>query len=70
MVLEGGRIVESGSYRELVGREGSRFRALMAAQLSATVVEQEPEKDEEADWEPVEFEEIVDSIEEKEQKKN
>lgn len=30
-----GRITESGSYRELVGRKDSRFRALMAAQLSA-----------------------------------
>lgn len=35
VVMEGGRIVESGSYRELVVREGSRFRALMAAQLTA-----------------------------------
>jgi len=33
--MEGGRIAESGSYRELVAREGSRFRALMAAQLTA-----------------------------------
>jgi len=33
--MEGGRIVESGAYRELVAREGSRFRALMAAQLTA-----------------------------------
>lgn len=30
-----GRITESGTYRELVGRKDSRFRALMAAQLSA-----------------------------------
>lgn len=30
-----GRISESGTYRELVGRKDSRFRALMAAQLSA-----------------------------------
>ncbi|KAF9450097.1 hypothetical protein P691DRAFT_666011 [Macrolepiota fuliginosa MF-IS2] len=47
VVLEGGRIVESGSYRELAGREGSRFRTLMAAQLSAAAVEQEGEKESE-----------------------
>lgn len=35
VVLEGGRITESGTYRELVGRENSRFRTLMAAQLNA-----------------------------------
>ncbi|KAF8548384.1 P-loop containing nucleoside triphosphate hydrolase protein [Imleria badia] len=35
VVLEDGRITESGMYRELVGRHDSRFRALMAAQLSA-----------------------------------
>ena len=29
-----GRISESGTYRELVSRKDSRFRALMAAQLS------------------------------------
>ena len=31
----GGRIAESGTYRELVRRPDSRFRALMAAQLDA-----------------------------------
>ncbi|KAL1694556.1 P-loop containing nucleoside triphosphate hydrolase protein [Schizophyllum commune] len=35
VVLEGGRIAESGTYRELVRRPDSRFRALMAAQLDA-----------------------------------
>lgn len=35
VVLEGGRITESGTYRQLVKRKDSRFRALMAAQLSA-----------------------------------
>ncbi|GJE97308.1 ABC transporter ATP-binding protein [Phanerochaete sordida] len=35
VVLEGGRITESGSYRQLVNRKDSRFRALMSAQLSA-----------------------------------
>ncbi|KAG8221227.1 P-loop containing nucleoside triphosphate hydrolase protein [Butyriboletus roseoflavus] len=35
VVLEDGRISESGTYRELIGRKDSRFRALMAAQLSA-----------------------------------
>ncbi|KAG9312179.1 P-loop containing nucleoside triphosphate hydrolase protein [Chiua virens] len=35
VVLEDGRITESGAYRELVGRPDSRFRVLMAAQLSA-----------------------------------
>ncbi|KAG7449702.1 P-loop containing nucleoside triphosphate hydrolase protein [Guyanagaster necrorhizus] len=36
VVLEDGRIVESGSYRELVNREHSKFRDLMAAQLDAS----------------------------------
>ncbi|THH13785.1 hypothetical protein EW146_g6479 [Bondarzewia mesenterica] len=36
MVLEEGRITETGTYRELAQREGSRFRELMAAQLTAT----------------------------------
>ncbi|KAL1742587.1 P-loop containing nucleoside triphosphate hydrolase protein, partial [Schizophyllum fasciatum] len=35
VVLERGRIAEAGTYRELVRRPGSRFRALMAAQLDA-----------------------------------
>ncbi|KAG6813754.1 hypothetical protein H0H92_007706 [Tricholoma furcatifolium] len=34
VVLEDGRITESGTYRHLVNRVDSRFRALMAAQLS------------------------------------
>ncbi|EJT96873.1 P-loop containing nucleoside triphosphate hydrolase protein [Dacryopinax primogenitus] len=33
VVLEDGKISESGTYRELASRENSRFRALMAAQL-------------------------------------
>ncbi|KAH9014750.1 P-loop containing nucleoside triphosphate hydrolase protein [Lactarius pseudohatsudake] len=36
VVLEDGHITETGSYRELVQRENSRFRSLMAAQLGAT----------------------------------
>ncbi|KIM40361.1 hypothetical protein M413DRAFT_177897 [Hebeloma cylindrosporum] len=40
VVLEGGRISETGTYRELVGRQDSRFRALMAAQLNAAAGEQ------------------------------
>ncbi|KAF8633262.1 hypothetical protein AX17_004438 [Amanita inopinata Kibby_2008] len=40
VVLEDGRITESGTYYELISREDSRFRALMAAQLSATDGEQ------------------------------
>jgi hypothetical protein len=48
--MEGGRIVESGSYRDLVAKEGSRFRALMAAQLSA-VGEETGSANEEADEE-------------------
>ncbi|KAH8985538.1 P-loop containing nucleoside triphosphate hydrolase protein [Lactarius akahatsu] len=36
VVLEDGHITETGSYRELVQRENSRFRSLMAAQLNAT----------------------------------
>ncbi|KAF8161352.1 P-loop containing nucleoside triphosphate hydrolase protein [Crassisporium funariophilum] len=39
VVLEGGRITESGTYRDLVSRENSRFRALMAAQLNAAAGE-------------------------------
>ncbi|TFY57456.1 hypothetical protein EVJ58_g7010 [Rhodofomes roseus] len=35
VVLEDGHVVEAGTYRQLVNREGSRFRALMAAQLNA-----------------------------------
>ncbi|KAH9055376.1 P-loop containing nucleoside triphosphate hydrolase protein [Lactarius vividus] len=34
VVLEDGHITETGSYRELVQRENSRFRSLMAAQLN------------------------------------
>ncbi|KAG6837816.1 hypothetical protein H0H93_016184 [Arthromyces matolae] len=34
VVLEDGRISESGTYHHLVNREDSRFRALMAAQLN------------------------------------
>jgi len=43
VVLEDGHITETGSYRELVQRENSRFRALMAAQLSAAGGEHVPE---------------------------
>ncbi|KAJ7099509.1 P-loop containing nucleoside triphosphate hydrolase protein [Mycena belliarum] len=39
VVLEDGGIVESGTYRELVSRQDSRFRALMAAQLNAAAGE-------------------------------
>ncbi|KAF8886029.1 P-loop containing nucleoside triphosphate hydrolase protein [Infundibulicybe gibba] len=39
VVLEDGRITESGTYRELVNREDSRFRVLMAAQLNAAAGE-------------------------------
>lgn len=38
-VLEGGKIVELGSYKELVGREGSRFREVMGAQVAAVEYE-------------------------------
>jgi len=34
VVLEDGQISESGTYRQLVNKEGSRFRKLMAAQLN------------------------------------
>ncbi|KAJ2918548.1 hypothetical protein MD484_g1821, partial [Candolleomyces efflorescens] len=34
-VLEGGKITETGTFRELVAQENSRFRALMATQLNA-----------------------------------
>ncbi|KAJ8475143.1 hypothetical protein ONZ45_g15713 [Pleurotus djamor] len=36
VVLEDGKITESGTYRQLMRREDSRFRVLMAAQLNAT----------------------------------
>ncbi|TFK44954.1 P-loop containing nucleoside triphosphate hydrolase protein [Crucibulum laeve] len=39
VVLEGGRITESGTYQQLVAKEDSRFRALMAAQLNAAAGE-------------------------------
>lgn len=37
VLLEGGRVTETGSYMDLVGRGSSRFRALMAAQLGSGV---------------------------------
>ncbi|KAH9985450.1 P-loop containing nucleoside triphosphate hydrolase protein [Russula vinacea] len=40
VVLEDGHITETGTYRELVQRESSRFRKLMAAQLNAGAEEQ------------------------------
>lgn len=46
LVLDAGKIVETGTFEEL-DREGTRFRKLMAAQLEAsggTMVEQEPPK--------------------------
>ncbi|EJD08405.1 uncharacterized protein FOMMEDRAFT_101808 [Fomitiporia mediterranea MF3/22] len=39
VVLEGGKITESGTYRQLVSRPNSRFRALMAAQLDTTTAD-------------------------------
>ncbi|KAH7928699.1 hypothetical protein BV22DRAFT_1030461 [Leucogyrophana mollusca] len=39
VVLEDGRITESGTYRQLVNQKDSRFRALMAAQLNAATVD-------------------------------
>jgi len=39
LVLEDGRITESGTYRQLVTRENSRFHALMASQLDAAAGE-------------------------------
>ncbi|KAF8911548.1 P-loop containing nucleoside triphosphate hydrolase protein [Gymnopilus junonius] len=39
VVLEGGRITESGTYQQLVDRPDSRFRFLMAAQLNAAAGE-------------------------------
>jgi ABC-type multidrug transport system fused ATPase/permease subunit len=34
-VLDQGRIVEVGTYKELAGREGSKFREVMGAQIAA-----------------------------------
>ncbi|KAI9447092.1 P-loop containing nucleoside triphosphate hydrolase protein [Lactarius psammicola] len=42
VVLEDGHITETGTYRELVCRENSRFRTLMAAQLNAAGEEHVP----------------------------
>jgi len=42
VVLEDGHITETGTYRELVQREDSRFRTLMAAQLNTAGEEQGP----------------------------
>jgi len=39
VVLEDGHITEMGTYRQLVQKEGSRFRTLMAAQLNAAAGE-------------------------------
>ncbi|KAJ7169164.1 P-loop containing nucleoside triphosphate hydrolase protein [Mycena crocata] len=39
VVLDDGRIVESGTYHQLVSQPDSRFRALMAAQLNAAAGE-------------------------------
>ncbi|KII95612.1 hypothetical protein PLICRDRAFT_222870 [Plicaturopsis crispa FD-325 SS-3] len=39
VVLEDGRITESGTYRQLISRKDSRFRVLMAAQLNAAAGE-------------------------------
>ncbi|KAJ7287094.1 P-loop containing nucleoside triphosphate hydrolase protein [Mycena rebaudengoi] len=39
VVLDDGAIVESGTYHQLVSRQDSRFRALMAAQLNAAAGE-------------------------------
>ncbi|KAJ3720100.1 P-loop containing nucleoside triphosphate hydrolase protein [Lentinula raphanica] len=42
VVLEGGRITESGTYRQLVTDPASRFRALMAEQLHAANTQHAP----------------------------
>ncbi|PCH35770.1 hypothetical protein WOLCODRAFT_107830 [Wolfiporia cocos MD-104 SS10] len=42
VVLEDGHVTETGTYRQLVNRQGSRFRALMAAQLEAAAGEPLP----------------------------
>ncbi|KAI5118306.1 hypothetical protein M0805_006474 [Coniferiporia weirii] len=39
VVLEDGKITESGTYRQLVSRPDSRFRILMAAQLDTTTAD-------------------------------
>ncbi|KAG1760116.1 P-loop containing nucleoside triphosphate hydrolase protein [Suillus occidentalis] len=42
VVLEDGRITESGTYRQLVNSKDSRFRTLMAAQLNAAAGDAPP----------------------------
>ncbi|KAF8319504.1 putative ATP-binding cassette transporter [Cantharellus anzutake] len=49
VVLEDGRIVEEGRYKDLAARPDSRFRALMDAQLEATMGEKENAASEGAD---------------------
>ncbi|KAJ7503059.1 P-loop containing nucleoside triphosphate hydrolase protein [Mycena galericulata] len=55
VVLEDGKIVETGTYHQLVSRQDSRFRALMAAQLNAAAGEKvlvdDPEEDAEVEQE-------------------
>ncbi|KAH8827887.1 P-loop containing nucleoside triphosphate hydrolase protein [Flagelloscypha sp. PMI_526] len=45
VVLEGGKITEVGTYRELIRRPDSRFQALMAAQLNAATVQDTYQED-------------------------
>ncbi|KAJ7655726.1 P-loop containing nucleoside triphosphate hydrolase protein [Mycena polygramma] len=61
VVLEDGRIVETGTYHQLVSRHDSRFRSLMAAQLNAAAGEKvtyefspEPEPEAEKQQAPAE----------------
>ncbi|KIY65318.1 hypothetical protein CYLTODRAFT_379636 [Cylindrobasidium torrendii FP15055 ss-10] len=60
VVLEDGRITESGTYRQLVNNPDSRFRALMATQLDAAATQtslpptEALEEEEEFEEEPVE----------------
>lgn len=46
VVLEGGKITEQGTYREVSRQEGSRFRTLMAAQLLLEKSQSDPVEDE------------------------
>ncbi|KAF9075655.1 P-loop containing nucleoside triphosphate hydrolase protein [Rhodocollybia butyracea] len=68
VVLEGGRIVESGTYRHLANDPDSRFRALMSEQLNATNAQQviKPHTSESVP-EPVVVKEKDEEVEEKEE---
>ncbi|KAF6763007.1 ATP-binding cassette transporter [Ephemerocybe angulata] len=67
VVLEGGKVTETGTFHDLVTRENSRFRTLMAAQLNAAAGESlvserhEPREEGEEEVEDFAVEEVKDT---------